>query len=246
MTPAAARLFRTTEEPALRAILAASQFFETSALYTMAGEMVAADVDAGALVYSEMAQLPAPSAVIEFVMGSGRVMMLCRQEGEKIQYRAFLYMPDAVIFAFECGFLMGSTENLPARWNGEMLDYWAKAADFAKDDFGSRQATGLNGLLEKMLCMINQPGLVEKHSRPTDKRVLREASKYPHTRNAQRTWARCDIRPGQHGEASSAGDGAERKLHYVRKYFKPSIGKWIDGYWRGNADIGVHLKWYKA
>lgn len=104
----------------------------------------------------------------------------------------------------------------------------------------------MNGLLEKMLCMINQPGLIDRHAEPTDKRVLREAAKHEQTKGAPAMWARCNIRPGQHGEALDVGDGAERKLHYVRKYFKPSIGKWVDGYWRGNADLGVHLKWYKA
>lgn len=127
MTPAAARLFRTTDDPKLRAALAASQFFETSAIYELAGEMVTADIDAGAMAYSEMAQLPAISTVIEFMMGDGRVMMICRQQDARLQYRAYLQMGKELIFTLGCGFVLGTEENLPAEWNTDMLQHWARA-----------------------------------------------------------------------------------------------------------------------
>ncbi len=100
--------------------------------------------------------------------------------------------------------------------------------------------------VEKFLCIINQPGLVERRARDTDKRILREARVRDYEPVPPK-WHECHIRPGVHGsESESGGDHREHQLHYVRKHRKPSLGRdrWIDGYWRGNADLGIHFKNY--
>lgn len=102
---------------------------------------------------------------------------------------------------------------------------------------------------EQILCMINQPGLVSLIRQPMDKRIERAARLNGNGSFA--LWARCHIQPGRHGRER---DGDESQfmmpLHYVRKHHKPKAsakaGKpiWVDGFWRGNKNVGVMLKTY--
>lgn len=246
MTPLAARYFRTGADENARIILAGAQFFECSAIYEMSKEMVAADLEAGAVEYSEMAHLPAPLSVVEFVFGFGRVMLLAEQKDDLIKYMMFgALISDEINFVMECGFRLGTGENLNASWDERVLQRWSGLSGMEPKLFADQQATGVNGILEKMMCIINQPGLVEQRLRETDRRVLRLATKSERTRSAADHWHECRIRPGKHGVVDEGSqNGPERQLHYVRKHFKPSLSRWIDGYWRGNADLGIHLKWY--
>ena len=102
-------------------------------------------------------------------------------------------------------------------------------------------------LVEKFLCMINQPGLVDQRARDTDKRVIRLAAQRG-VEAPESKWHQCHIRPGVHGSSpkGSNPEHRERQLHYVRKHLKPSLGpdRWIEGHWRGNVDLGIHLKSY--
>lgn len=93
--------------------------------------------------------------------------------------------------------------------------------------------------------LMNQPRLIDRVKRPTDKRILRDRPA-PERIGSLVTWMECKIHPGTHYTPKDHGDGrlAERPLHYVRRFYKPTKGIWIDGYWRGNADIGVVLKTY--
>lgn len=247
MTPLAARLFRATTNKGVRKALLRSQFFECSQIYPLAREMVADDLEAGCQVYSEMAQLPAPKSIIEFMLGGNRLMLFAEQRETTVRYMAFL--PDkeqGAAFAMESGFRLGTPINLLPRWDREVLAEWADAAGMEPDKFGEQQVKGINGLLEKMLCMMSQKDLVEPLERSTDRRILRDAARDDLADDATRIWSECRIRPGRHGQGSKDGDSAMVKLHYVRKYFKPSLQKWVDGYWRGDADLGIHLKWYSA
>src|SRR5690606_35627788 len=106
---------------------------------------------------------------------------------------------DEVRFTLGCGFEIGTGRNLDQSWDEEALAIWAEASGLDRNALVRQQATGINGILEKMLCMINQPGLVEPSPRPTDKRVLREAGKDFKTEAAAPTWHECRIRPGRHG-----------------------------------------------
>jgi hypothetical protein len=102
-------------------------------------------------------------------------------------------------------------------------------------------------LVEKFLCIINQPGLIDQRARDTDKRVMRLATERGIEAPPSK-WHQCHIRPGVHGTSvtGTTPEHREHQLHYVRKHLKPSLGpdRWIDGYWRGNADPGIHLKSY--
>jgi hypothetical protein len=41
--------------------------------------------------------------------------------------------------------------------------------------------------------------------------------------------------------------GPAMPFHYVRGHKKPSLGgRWIEGYWRGSIELGVHLHTYEA
>lgn len=247
MTPLAARLFRASKIRDVRKALLNSQFFECSQIYPLAKEMVADDLEAGCQIYSEMAQLPSQKSIVEFMLGGTRLMLFAEQRKATIRYMTFL--PDkqkGAIFAMESGFELGTPINLPPKWDTSVLDEWAEATGIAAKDFGEQQAKGINGLLEKMLCMLSQQGLVDSVERPTDRRILREAANDELTDGVTPVWMECRIRPGRHGQGSKDGDSTTMKLHYVRKYFKPSLQKWVDGYWRGDADLGVHLKWYIA
>lgn len=243
MTPMAAKLFRFGDLEQQRR-LAGCQFFDCTALMAMAREMVTADLAAGCVEYSEMAQLPAPATGIEFQMGRGRVLMLAHQDANVITWEGYSDLMGAIKLTFECGFFLGSGENLPAQWDEESLDYWRRDSGMDRMAFASMQATGFNGLLEKLLCIINQPGLVDRRARDTNKRVMRIVASDGVDRPAPK-WHECRIQPGVHGEARSAEpSGREHQLHYVRKHMKPSLGRWIEGYWRGNADLGLYLKHY--
>lgn len=249
MTPLAARYFRATDNLPARKVLAQAQFFECSALYPLAEEMVRDDLAAGSTEYSEFAQLPAPLTVLEFIFGDARLMLMMAQNGSSIEYAAIGPIGDGneqgIIFS--CGFDLGTNRNHIGKWDEQALKIWSAAAGLGRDQFADKQATGTNGIAEKMLCMINQPGLVQRRGREIDRRILREIAKMPGAASLEPpVWHECRIRPGSHGDKSSTGSAAERQLHYVRKHFKPSVSKWIDGYWRGNADLGIHLKWYSA
>lgn len=229
MTPLAAKLFRMGDEEVQRA-LAPSQFFECTALVPMAIEMRIADGFKSP--YSDMAQLPAPFTVIEAIMHGRRTMFTCREQEDGYIGTVCIIErdDDQIIQSWDGAFKPGTRS------------YRITGTDLSKK-LEEAIVIGLF-LVEKMLCIINQPGLVETRGRDTDKRVLRKA-KVAALAAAPR-WHQCRIRPGQHGDKSdgSPGTAREHQLHYVRKHFKPSLERWIDGYWRGNADLGLYLKHY--
>lgn len=243
MTPLAAQLFRHGST-AQRAILAHAQFFECSALQAMADEMGQADVEAGGSEYSLMAQLPAPVSVFEAATSSGRYMLITEQQGDDIYMQMWLQLMEGPIpsFRWASGFTLGTSINAEVEW----ATYGDEPQlPLMPGDDRHNAAMGFNLRLEKMLLIINQAGLVDRRIEPTDKRVLR-AAKADGMMEVAATWHRCGIRPGTHGSADANGEGRERQLHYVRKHYKPSRSRWVDGYWRGNADLGIHLKWYDA
>ncbi|CAN7508571.1 hypothetical protein [Mesorhizobium sp. LjRoot246] len=249
MTPLAARLYRRGDST-IRSILGMCQFVEISAILDMAQEMGRADVDAGCDIYSELAQLPAPLTAVEYCFEGTRSTLLCEQHGNEIHYSAFYEIEGSenpADFRFTTGFVLGTPMNTPITWanfEGEP-GYETPNARMPEGDLRQRTARSTSLLLEKALCILNQPGLVERLPRPTDKRVIRESAKdrlsAPPTQ-----WFQCKIRHGLHGTAGDqpGADTSPRPLHYVRKHFKPSVQKWIEGYWRGDIELGVHLKWY--
>jgi hypothetical protein len=242
MTPLAAKLFRGGDEEMQRD-LARYQFFECSSLFTMAREMIVADVESGGATYSGMAQLPAPDTAIEFMWGEKRMLALCEQTDDVITYRLHTAWGSDGELLYQGGFRLGTSDNFGSEWNSESGFRLAAPAGKTVEQIHTEQVLGTNSLLEKMLCMINQPDLVERRAQETDKRVTRTALARRHEGPAK--WHECRIRPGIHGSgASSDGDVRQHQLHYVRKHFKPSLDRWVDGYWRGNADLGIHLKWY--
>jgi hypothetical protein len=234
VTPLAAKLFRSAGEDVQRQ-LAASQFFECTALTSMTFEMRRSDPPESG--FSENARLPARRTFLEAMIQGKRVAFACQEHDD------------------QSGRI--SVNSMAEQSNGNISVAWQAAFQpgtddfiFAKGETPERQDSIFVGLVlvEKYLCIINQPGLVERRERDTDKRVLKEAVKANIEAPAAK-WHECRIRPGVHGVSSDRGaEHRERQLHYVRKHLKPSLGpdRWIDGYWRGNADLGIHLKWYQT
>lgn len=237
MTPLAAKLFRMGDDQTQRE-LAASQFLECSALTSMALEMRRADPPGSG--FSANACLPAPSTFIEMAIRGRRVAFACREAevdgvGGTVVVNSIGEQKDGRISitwqaAFTPGLdkLMIGDDTLPNAHKHEAI------------------YAGLF-LVEKLLCIINQPGLANLRARDTDKRVMRLAAQ----RNVEAPrpiWHECYIRPGVHGTGNTGTslEHREHQLHYVRKHLKPSLGpnRWIDGHWRGNADLGIHLKSY--
>jgi hypothetical protein len=227
VTPLAAKLFGLAT-PEMQRVLAASQFFECTSLTDLALEMRRQDpIESGA---SENARLPAPCSVLEALVKGARFVFVCEeQEDGTIAVNAFA-----------------------APRGGQVQRMWVAGFEPGAPQFriepGAREEAVFAGLLlvEKFLCMINQPGLVASRELRTDKRVLKLASSLG-LKTAAVTWGTCYIRPGVHARrGEDAQSGREHKLHYVRRHRKPSLGehRWVDGYWRGNADLGVHLKDY--
>lgn len=235
MTPLAARLFRQGNGGDQR-VLAGCQFFECTALTSMALEMQRDDIEARA--FSANARLPASWTFIEAMIRGQRIGFICQEGdlGDRVIVTCIADQGGVISGAWSGAFFPGSEEFL--RFGGENL------TDKKRDSI----FVGLM-LVEKYLCIINQPGLVGQRDHNTDKRVLRLASSTGLEAPPLR-WHECHIRPGLHGtEAVGAkSEHRERQLHYVRKHLKPSLGpdRWIDGYWRGNADLGLHLKHYVA
>lgn len=235
MTPMAAQLFRHGE-PIWRTLLPHTQFFECTAIAELALEMAAAE---GEAPFSEFAVLPATSTVLELHHpDAGRVMMLALQEGDIVHTSCFIQdARGAPALYFRSGFKPGTFETLPTGW---------RKSD-AGTALGPQQeslARGLNAVVEKLLCILNQPGLIEHKMRPTDKRVLRELDR---TAAKDRShWHECRIRAGAHRHTDESSEAAEpvMPLHYVRKYLRRSAKRWVDGYWRGDIALGTHLKWY--
>ncbi|SDT97337.1 hypothetical protein [Stappia sp. ES.058] len=232
MTPLAARLFKAAHEPVRRDLLH-SQFFECTALVPLALEMRAADKNDGG--YSPDAQLPAPKTFIEAVIDGNRRAFLCSEgtnDGFSIQ-----------------GLVADDIDIARRIWAG---GFWPGSDKFIVQESKTlpravQAAVMLDlQLVEKMLLLLGQPGLVDRDRQSTDKRIVRAARDAGYGEVPQ--WHVCRVRPGQHGvwDESETSLSRERQLHYVRKHFKPSVNKWIEGYWRGNADLGVSLKWYKA
>lgn len=233
MTPLAAKMFRLGHVPTQRQ-LAASQFFECTALISMAIEMRRSDPPESG--FSENARLPAPRTLLEAFIKDRRVAFALqeREEDGQVSVNSLVERDDGLIeIAWQAAFVPGTHRF---------------TLNDASKPTGEKQDAILIGLflVEKLLCIINQPGLLDLRARDTDKRVMRQAA-------AQRIeppkpqWHECYIRPGIHGPtAGSRDEQSERQLHYVRKHLKPSLGpdRWIDGYWRGNADLGIYLKHY--
>ena len=233
MTPLAARLFRTSDEDTQRR-LAAAQFFECTALTPLALEMRKADdAESG---FSSSAQLPAPKTLIEIMLRGKRLAFFCQQHPEQRHVAVHAISDEGdrgIHIGWRATFTPGS---------GEV------SIDEEYTTSREREHAAYIGLvfIEKFLCIINQPGLVERRSRDTDKRILREVKARDYE-PASPKWHECHIRPGVHGsEGEGGGNHREHQLHYVRKHRKPSLGpdRWIDGYWRGNADLGIHFKHY--
>lgn len=234
MTPLAARLFRHGDEGTQR-VLAGSQFLECSALTSMALEMRWADgLETG---FSTNARLPAQDTFIEALIRGKRVGFLCHERA-----------PDGRV----------SVASLVEQNNGSIAVAWQAAFVPGSDEvtfLGGETPTGDRAdsivvglfLVEKFLCIINQAGLVEQRPRDTDKRVVRAAAAGGFE-TPRAKWHECHIRPGVHGGGATGvrDEHREHQLHYVRKHPKPSLGpdRWIDGYWRGNAELGIHLKTY--
>lgn len=234
MTPLAARLFRQGDEGNQR-VLAGSQFLECSALTPMAFEMRWADgLDTG---FSSNARLPAPQTFIEALIRGKRVGFLCQERPTdgRVSVASIAEQDNGVMaVAWTAAFVPGSDEVT-------FLGSETPAGDRADSI-----VVGLF-LVEKFLCIINQSGLVELRSRDTDKRVVRAAAARG-VETPKAKWHECHIRPGVHGVGTAGArfEHREHQLHYVRKHLKPSLGpdRWIDGYWRGNADLGIYLKTY--
>lgn len=236
MTPLAARIFRNGDEAAQRA-LAQSQYLECSALTSMALEMRGADPEGSG--FSANARLPAPQTFIEVLIRGKRIAFACREpEADgRVFVNSIAEQDDGrVAVAWQAAFLPGSDQ-----------------VTFGDDKMPSDERFGqiYAGLIlvEKFLCIINQPGLADLRARDTDKRVVQLASQRK-IEPPRLKWHECHIRPGIHGaiSAGAKSEHREHQLHYVRKHLKPSLGpdRWIDGYWRGNADLGIHLKSYIA
>lgn len=234
LTPLAARIFRMGDEPTQRA-LAASQFLECSALTSMALEMRSADPSGSG--FSANARLPAPRTFIETMIRGKRIGFACqeREVDGRVAVNCISEQDDGrIAIAWQAAFVPGSDEMV---FGGQTSPSESKS--------GSAFA-GLI-LVEKFLCIINQAGLADLRPRHTDKRVMRFAAERG-IEVPQIKWHQCHIRPGIHGTGvgSVKAEHREHQLHYVRKHLKPSLGpdRWIDGYWRGNADLGIHLKSY--
>lgn len=252
MTPLAARLYRTVDAglvnvlPGIKDVLVQHQFFECSAVYPLAAEMLNQDVAAGADVYSENAHLPAPLTALEYLYTETaspyRILVLCQQIDLEIRWWQFLSTVQGPALFASGGFVLGQKETLESA----LFKHPGRAAadyDYIQDNF-VQWANTVNGLIEKTALIINQPNLIDRVRRPMDKRISRDISRSGAIGPFD-YWSECKIRGGVHYKAGSRGDGeTERPLHYVRKYFKPTSGVWVDGYWRGNADIGIHLKVY--
>jgi hypothetical protein len=234
MTPLAARLFRQGDEGTQR-MLAGAQFLECSALTSMALDMRWADgLETG---FSSNARLPAPQTFIEAMMRGKRVGFYCQESAAngRVSVASIAEQGNGTIAsAWQAAFVPGADE---VTFPGNVVPTGEKFDSIIVGLF----------LVEKFLCIINQTGLVEQRPRDTDKRIVRAAATQ-RIESPKPRWHECHIRPGVHGngEAGVGSQHREHQLHYVRKHLKPSLGpdRWIDGYWRGNADLGLHLKHY--
>jgi hypothetical protein len=208
---------------------------ECSALTAMALEMRRADPsDSG---FSANARLAAPRTFIEASIRSRRVAFACqeREADGRITVNSIFEQDDGrITVAWQAAFLPGSDE----------ITFGDRT--IPPDDKFARIYAGLI-LVETFLCIINQPGLTDLRAHDTDKRAIRLAAAR-RIEAPQPKWHQCHIRPGVHGAAAPGPkpEHREHQLHYVRKHLKPSLGpdRWIDGHWRGNADLGIHLKSY--
>ncbi len=236
MTPLAAKLFRIGSDQTQRE-LAASQFLECSALAAMALEMRRADPPGSG--FSPNAFLPAPRTFIELAVRGRRVAFAC-QESEidgrnSVVVNSMGEQKDGrITVAWQAAFTPGLDKLMIG--DGTLPNAHKHEAIYA----------GLF-LVEKLLCIINQPGLADLRTRDTDKRVMRLAVQRS-VEAPRAKWHECFIQPGVHGTIGTSAKPKlrEHQLHYVRKHLKPSLGpdRWIDGHWRGNADLGIYLKTY--
>jgi hypothetical protein len=232
VTPIAARLFRGDEQN--QSELGKYQFFECSALPLMAMKMVLDDPPESG--FSPNARLPAPFTFLEFMIGGDRHAFACEEAPGNglVTVKNVREYEGRMVIGWQAGFTPGSST---VKYQDE--------ESMSPTKSGALHAGLL--LVEKLLCLINQTGLIERRPRDTDKRVIRLAAKRGVAAPDSR-WHQCHLRPGVHGLTGST-DGAahaRRPLHYVRKHLKPSLGadRWIEGFWRGNADLGVYHKTY--
>jgi len=235
MTPLASKIFRNVKGPLAEATqreLASSQFFECTSLAAMAVEMRL--IDGFNTGYSDMAQLPAPRTALEAVLDGHRLLFACSMQTDG-------YLSINCITELESGCTI--------LWSAAFLPGTKKYRILSEKPLSEKAKTAIiigTCIVEKFLCIINQPSLVEHQARDTDKRVMRTAAadKTP----VRPHWHECRVRPGLHSGGNGHGQQDDEEnhhqLHYVRKHFKPSLGRWIDGYWRGNADLGIYLKHY--
>lgn len=226
MTPLAARAYRDTTDQAYKDWLCQFQWFDCENILQMAFNAAEANRQIGCMSIAEELQLPAPSTWLEFKQQGYTIGCICEERGNSIH--------------------VGIIGNIDGEYKTLTNFHMVRGTDVIKTNHDGMRSIIYSALVENLLLIIMQPNLVERIKRNTDKRIVRDIR----SRNGGQIgdflhWSKCIIRSGVHKRVGDCDNsGVEKPLHYVRKFFKPSIGKWIDGYWRGNADIGIHLKWY--
>lgn len=250
MTPAASRqirdLLRAGHEVAARNILA-HQFFECSEIYDLAHHAAVSNENEGCLTWSPLARLPADLSWFEFVH---------EVDGRSVRRYYGCKNIAGGIEVFTGGFYPGQQPISIGILRVSFEDNTVAVQIFEDERLDDKEYRRLEDLLaaesfiiEQILCMLNQPGLIDRDQNDGDNRI-RRAARTKRWKEASVTWSKLRISPGMHKRPVGRSDNSAFEpimpLHYVRKHFKPSIKKWVDGYWRGDASVGTHLKTYEV
>lgn len=225
MTPLAAQIYRRATDQETKDLLCQFQWFDCQALVPLALHASESNFSIRATEFPKNLKLPAPLTWLEFVIEGFRTAAVLeeRKNNECIKL-SFYSGPDFKPYQEIDWFIL----------NGKGIR--SVVAD---------NAELFSMFVEELLQIIMQPNLVTQVKHQGDKRIIREVK----TRNGSigklLHWSQCKLRGGTIRQIHHSDQaGPEKPLHYVRKYYRPSRDEWIDGHWKGNPDIGIHLKWY--
>jgi hypothetical protein len=173
---------------------------------------------------------------------------LCEEGPGKAEYGVFDFRILSAYFIdwSSKGLVGGAIDHFAVLGNYNDFNYQSVGPKYFNEETIRMYAINYVRVVKPMLELLNQPNLLEYSDCTTSTPAFaRRHNSFDCDYGLK--YKILTIRPGSHGTVKMPAKTDRRQpLHYVRGHWKPSIKKWIKGYWRGDTKYGVVLKDYKV